>query len=118
VVRQSLTGLGAEVLKALILVGCRRGAHISWVNPRKHKEALPGLVSGLVSYAIGVFLASFAFVIGFLSQTLGYIADRENDKKRTYHYIMLWLAIILIFSSCILFIHGTVTNANALKKLF
>jgi hypothetical protein len=86
-----------------------------------------------VACAFGVFFAAFAFFIGFISQTYGYMADRDTQTRgiktgptqtggketsRTPHYVMVYAAILFVFISAGLFLAGTIRNGFALLKLF
>jgi hypothetical protein len=129
---KSLTSLGTETIKALILVnGAAAAGELTFLGSvlkdlNLTRTTLDYLVRGMGSYVFGVGLATIAFVLSFISQETGYRASRGaflSGKKpnpqdgRELHHWLLYLATVFAILSVLAFGVGTFWNAQGLFSI-
>ena len=118
---KSLTTTGLEAVKtALLLNGGAAVAFITFLGNllTKHEKTspfiLPNLKPALSCYVIGLGLAGFALVVGYLL-TLRIYNEAVNGWSERHRWL-LWPAFGLAIGSYIAFIVGSVLASTALDR--
>jgi formate-dependent nitrite reductase membrane component NrfD len=95
---KGLITLAVEGLKMLALVnGAAAIAVLTYVgNLAARGGRPPNVISGVVCYSVGVFLATFAFVLAYVAQLQLYneeLSRRRGSQVPQYHAIAVWFTI-------------------------